>query len=158
MSLPDIGYHQVTLNDIEIDGPGRLGLNSYVFMQGARRRRKNRVRPGVDGKRGSRGFKDPRDVQFEVFLDGRYDYEGVAATDPVAAVEEHCIFLRTDILDDPGDEDGCVPIVVTSKLTGVTYEGRVQVNDLTWEPGIGAQTVVFDLTILQGDLDIVAGS
>lgn len=158
MSLPDIGYHQVTLNDIEIDGPGRLGLNSWVFLRGAPRRRKNRVRPGVDGERGGRGFKRPRAVQFEVFLDGRYDYAGVAATDPVAAVEDHCNYLRTEILDDPGDEEGAVSIVVTSKMPGVIYEGVVQVDDLDWEPGIGAQVVTFDLVILRGDLDIVAGS
>lgn len=158
MSLPDLGFYQVTLNAIEMDGNGRIGLNSHIFLQGAPKRRKNKVRPGVAGQRGARGLKDPRSVQFEVYLDGRYDYLGDPAVDTIAAVEEHCNFLRTEILDDPGDDEGAVPIVVNSKLAGVTYEGLVQVDDLTYEPGVGTQVVTFDLVILRGDLDIVAGS
>lgn len=112
-----------------MDGPGRIGLNSYVLTDGAPRRRKNKVRPGVDGELGSKARKTPRDVQFEVFLDGRWDIDGdpTDMSDPlavIAAVQSHILYLRTAILDDDGDAEGCVPCEVTSAIPGTTHEGR----------------------------------
>lgn len=163
VGLPIPEWGLVTLNDIEMDAPGRVGLNSYVLTDGAPRRRKNKVRPGVDGELGSKARKTPRSVQFEVFLDGRWDADG-DPTDTsdslavIAAVQSHILYLRTAILDDDGDAEGCVPCEVTSAIPGTTHEGPVQVDDLVADPGIGAQVVTFDLVIIRGDLDIVTGS
>lgn len=163
VGLPIPEWGLVTLNDIEMDAPGRIGLNSYVLTDGAPRRRKNKVRPGVDSELGSKARKTPRSVQFEVFLDGRWDADGDPtdtsdALAVIAAVQSHILYLRTAILDDDGDAEGCVDCVVTSAIPGTTHEGPVQVDDLVADPGIGAQVVTFDLTIIRGDLAIVAGS
>lgn len=154
MSLPIPTWGLVTLNDIELDAPGRLTQNSYVLTYGAAKRRKNRVRPGVDGERGSKGFKTPRSVQLHVFLDGRWDANGDPSADPIEAVASHILWLRSEILDDPGDAEGAVECVVTSAVPGTTHEGPVQVDDLVHEPGIGAQVVTFDLVILRGELAV----
>lgn len=161
--LPQPEWGLVTLNGVELDAPGRLTLNSWVLTDGARRRRKNRTRPGVDGQKGSRGFKDPRDVTLEVFLDGRWDADGDPVNTAVhlatvAAVQSHILFLRTAILDDPGDAEGCVTCSVTTAVAGTTHDGPVQVDDLRADPGIGAQVVTFSLCILRGELAITAGS
>ena len=149
--LPQPEWGLVTLNGVELDAPGRLTLNSWVLTDGAKRRRKNRTRPGVDGQKGSRGFKDPRDVTLEVFLDGRWDADG----DPVNTA----VHLATAaILDDPGDAEGCVTCSVTTAVAGTTHDGPVQVDDLRADPGIGAQVVTFSLCILRGELAITAGS
>lgn len=158
MSLPIPEWGLVDLNSIELDAPGRLTLNSYVLTDGAPRRRKNRVRPGVDGELGAKGFKTPRTVQLEVFLDGRWDYLGAPATDPVAAVESHYLYLRQQILDDDGDDEGAVTCTVSSAIAGVSYQGLVQVDDLVHQPGIGAQVITFDLVLLRGELASVLGS
>jgi hypothetical protein len=162
VGLPIPEWGLVTLNDIEMDAPGRIGLNSYVLTDGhpppeeqgaARRRRRARIE----------GPQDARSVQFEVFLDGRWDADGDPtdtsdALAVIAAVQSHILYLRTAILDDDGDAEGCVDCVVTSAIPGTTHEGPVQVDDLVADPGIGAQVVTFDLTIIRGDLAIVAGS
>jgi hypothetical protein len=158
MSLPTASWGLVDLNDIELDAPGRQVLDSWVLTDGAPRRRKNKVRPGVDGVKGAKGFKDPRQVELSVFLDGRWNADGSPASDPIAAVASHVLYLRTSILDDPGDDEGAVDCVVTSAVPGTTHEGPVQVDDLRSEPGIGAQVVTFELVIIRGDLAIVAGS
>ena len=128
--LPQPEWGLVTLNGVELDAPGRLTLNSWVLTDGAKRRRKNRTRPGVDGQKGSRGFKDPRDVTLEVFLDGRWDADGDPVNTAVhlatvAAVQSHILFLRTAILDDPGDAEGCVTCSVTTAVAGTTHDGPV---------------------------------
>lgn len=156
--LPTPDYAAVTLNGIALDAPGRRVLNSHVLTDGARRRRKNEVRPNVDGVLGSKGYKDPRDVSLEVYLDGQWDAAGAPAVDQAAAVAEHIIYLRQEILDDEGDDEGAVPAIVTSAAPGITHEGPVQANDLVSEPGIGAQVVTFDLTLIRGELAIVGGS
>jgi hypothetical protein len=156
--LPEPTFGGVTLNAIELDAPGRRVLNSYVLMDGARRRRKNEVRPNVDGVLGSKGFKDPRDVDLEVYLDGQWDSAGSPAVDEQAAVASHIIYLRQNILDDPGDDEGAVDCVVESAVAGYTHEGPVQVNDLVQQPGIGAQIITIPLTLIRGELDIIAGS
>lgn len=163
VGLPIPEWGLVTLNDVEMDAPGRIGLNSYVLTDGAPRRRKNKVRPGVDGELGSKARKTPRSVQYEVFLDGRWDADGepTDTSDPlavIAAVQSHILYLRSAILDDDGDDEGCVDCVVTSAIPGTTHQGPVQVDDLVADPGLGAQVVTFDLVIIRGDLAIVAGS
>lgn len=156
--LPTPPYGAVNLNAIALDAPGRRVLNSYVLTDGARRRRKNEVRPYVGGLLGSKGYKDAREVALEVYLDGQWDLNGDPSIDEAAAVAEHIIFLRQEILDDEGDDEGAVPAIVTSAAPGVTHEGPVQVNDLVSDPGIGAQVVTFELLILRGELVIVGGS
>lgn len=160
--LPTPGFGAVTLNGVAIDAAGRVGLNSHVLMDAAQRRRKNRVRPGVDGEKGSKARKRPRTVRLEVFLDGRWSFAG-APTDmsapfgAVAAVQSHLLALRSAIVDADGDAEGCVPCVVTTAIPGVTHEGPVQVDDFVADPGIGAQVVTFELVIIRGDLEIVGG-
>jgi len=93
-----------------------------------------------------------------VYLDGQWDAAGSPAADQAAAVAEHIIYLRQEILDDEGDDEGAVPAIVTSAAPGITHEGPVQANDLVSEPGIGAQVVTFDLTLIRGELAIIGGS
>ena len=97
-------------------------------------------------------------MQLEVYLDGQWDSSGSPAVDQAAAVASHIIYLRQNILDDPGDDEGAVTCVVDSAVSGYTHEGLVQVNDLVQDPGIGAQIVTFELTLIRGELDIVGGS
>ena len=102
-------------------------------------------------------------MTLEVFLDGRWDADGDPVNTAVhlatvAAVQSHILFLRTAILDDPGDAEGCVTCSVTTAVAGTTHDGPVQVDDLRADPGIGAQVVTFSLCILRGELAITAGS
>lgn len=156
--LPEPTFGGVTLNGIDLDAPGRRVLNSYVLMDGAQRRRKNEVRPNVHGALGSKGFRDPRDVALEVYLDGRWDSAGSPAVDELSAVQSHILYLEQNILDDDGDDEGAVECVVDLAVAGYTREGMVQVNDLLQDPGVGAQIVTFALTLIRGRLEIVAGS
>lgn len=158
VGLPEPEFASVSLNAIELDAPGRVTLNSYVLMDGAPRRRNNRVRPGVDGEYGGTAYKTTRDVSLEVYLDGRWDSAGTPAAEPIAAVASHLIYLRQNILDAVGDAEGSVACIVDSAVAGITHEGQVQVNDLVAEAGIGAQVVTFELTMIRGELDIVGGS
>lgn len=154
MSLPHPSWNLVTLNSINLDTGGRISMNSHVLTQRAPRRRKNRTRPGVGGQLGSKWFRDPRDVQLQVFLDGRWTYSGSAAADPIEAVEDHVLYLATNILDAAGDSEGAVTCTVTGRKSGRSFTGPVQVNDLVHEPGLGAQVVTFDITLLRGQLAV----
>lgn len=156
--LPEPDFGGVNLNGIALDAPGRRVLNSYVLMDGAPRRRKNEVRPNYDGVLGGPAFKDARDVSLEVYLDGQWDSAGSPAVDQAAAVASHIMYLRQNILDDAGDDEGAVDCVVESAVAGYTHEGPVQVNDLVQQPGIGAQIITIPLTLIRGELDIIAGS
>lgn len=154
--LPISTWGGVTLNAVALEGAGRFTRNSFVLTQAAGRRTQTRVRPGVSGGKGGPRYKDWRDVQLEVFLDGRWDYSGAPSSSPVVAVASHILALRAAIIDAPGDSEGAVICSVTSAVPGTTHLGPVQVLGFTHEEGVGAQVVTFDLRILRGELAVVS--
>lgn len=155
MTLPIATWGLVTLNGVALDAAGRVAMNSFVLTQAADRRTNTRTRPGVTGGKGGKRFKAVRDVQLEVFLDGRWDYSGAPSSDPVAAVASHILALRTNIIDAAGDSESAVTCTVTSAVPTKAHTGPVQVLGFTHEEGIGAQIVTFSLRILRGELAVV---
>lgn len=146
----------VTINDVELDAPGRSVTNSNVLMNAAPKRRSNRVRAGVAGRKGAPGFPDQRTVDVEILLDGRFDANGDPSDDRDDACESHFLYLRQELIESLEDDEGCVECVVSSNVAD--YSGPVQIDNMEFLPFRGDWMVFLEVTIPAGALEVVGGS
>ena len=154
LETPEWGL--VSLAGVSLHTDAWQCVNSYLLMDRAPKRRNNTIRPGAAGVRGKTGYPDEIIVELEVSLIGDYTRTGAINADHIRGEEENYLYLVENIYEALTDWEDAVQAIVTSRISGVTYEGPVQINRMWREDAIqGSSCVKMEVGMIRGELAIV---